>query len=67
MEVWNLDAVFGIFMEILLATALLEGVFLIYDQEQHFKKICYCFSEGLEINPKGPGPRDWSLKLLNTN
>jgi hypothetical protein len=33
MEVWNLDAVFGIFVEILLATALLEGVFLIYDQE----------------------------------
>jgi hypothetical protein len=29
MEVWNLDVVFGIFMEILLATALLEGVSLI--------------------------------------
>jgi hypothetical protein len=36
MEVWNLDAVFGTFMEILLATALLEGVCLLYDQELHF-------------------------------
>ncbi len=37
-----MDAVFGTFMEILLATALLEGVCLLYDQELHFKKICYC-------------------------
>jgi len=38
MEVWNLDAVFGIFMEILLATALLEGVCLLYNQKWHFLK-----------------------------